>query len=237
MWVPGASNVQGGVTIDLRGLDSIDISGDKVSTGVGASWDAVYATLDPLGLSVAGGRVAGVATGGLTVGGGISHHGPRYGWTCDTVIAFEVVLADGSIVEASEEQNVDLFHGLRGGSNNFGIVTRIDLKAFSQGSIWASSIYSPVSAIDDAVATFTKLTAAETYDENASIILGFGYSQSRNLTVIDNELVYTKPQGEGDPPYFEDFLNLPSIFKSSSIVTMTARAQQAASSLPPGAAQ
>lgn len=237
MWVPGASNLQGGVTLDLRGLDSIDIIEYGVSSGVGASWDTLYAMLDPLGLSVAGGRVAGVGIGGLTVGGGISHLGPRYGWTCDTVIAFEVVLADGSIVEASEEQNVDLFHGLCGGSNNFGIVTRIDLKTFNQGPIWASSIYSPISAVDEVVATLTEVTAAENFDDNASIITGFGYSQPMSQSVIQNELVYTKPQEGEDPPYFEAFLNLPIIYKSSSIVNMTTCARQAATLLPPGAAQ
>lgn len=54
----------------MRGLDSVVVSGDKssVTVGAGATWDAVYETLDALGLSAAGGRVAGV---------GISYFGPR----------------------------------------------------------------------------------------------------------------------------------------------------------------
>lgn len=67
--------------------------------------DAVYAKLDLLGLSVAGGRVAGVGVGGLTLGGGISFEfGPCYGWTCDTASVFEAVLADVSVVEVNEKQ-------------------------------------------------------------------------------------------------------------------------------------
>lgn len=237
MWFPGASNSPGGVTIDLQGLDSIDLSADHstVSIGVGATWDSVYAKLDPFGLSVAGGRVAGVGVGGLTLGGGISFFGPRYGWTCDTVSAFEVVLADGSIVEANDEKNSDLFHGLRGGSSNFGIVTRIDLKAFDQGRLWSASIYNPISTIDDQIKIFAKLTAPENYDEYASFITGFGYSQSQGLTVIDNELVYTKPVES--PTYYEDFMSLPSIYNSSSITNMTTLAQQGAKFLPPGVAR
>lgn len=238
MWIPGASNAPGGVTIDLAGLDSIDVSvnaGEStVSVGVGTTWDAVYAKLDPLGLSVAGGRVAGVGVGGLTLGGGLSHFGPRYGWTCNTAIAFEVVLADGSIVEANEEQNVDLFRGLRGGSNNFGIVTRIDLKAFEQGPVWAATIYSPLSTIDDQAKIYANLSAADNYDENASFITGFGYTQSRNLTVITNDLVYTKPEGNENPPYYQGFLDQPSIYSSSSLINMTTLSQQQASYLPPG---
>lgn len=83
----GASNIAGGVTLDLRRLDSIDLSegGKTVRVGSGATWDAIYRKLDPLGRSVAGGRVAGVGVGGLTLGGGISHLSPQHGWTCDTV--------------------------------------------------------------------------------------------------------------------------------------------------------
>lgn len=58
----GAANIADGVVIDLRRLDAIELSADQstVSVGVGASWDMVYARLDPLGLSVNGGRAAGV---------------------------------------------------------------------------------------------------------------------------------------------------------------------------------
>lgn len=58
----GASNIADGVVIDLRGLNSIDIHRETstVSVGAGATWDDVYAKLDPLGLSVNGGRAAGV---------------------------------------------------------------------------------------------------------------------------------------------------------------------------------
>ncbi|RYP84556.1 hypothetical protein DL769_001144 [Monosporascus sp. CRB-8-3] len=237
LWVPGASNAPGGVTIDLRGLDSIELSADNstASVGVGATWDAVYAKLDPLGLSVAGGRIAGVGVGGLTLGGGISHFGPRHGWTCDTATAFEVVLADGSIVEADGQQNSDLFHGLRGGSNNFGIVTRIDLKTFEQGLVWNSTTYHPISTIDDHVKIFANISAAENYDENASFITGFGYSQSQGLTVINNVLVYTKPVE--NPPYYQEFLSLPTIYNSSAILNVTTLSQQGARLLPPGMAR
>lgn len=233
-WFPGASNIPGGVTVDLRGLNSITLSADKstVSTGPGATWDAVYAQLDPLQLTVAGGRVGGVGVGGLTLGGGISFLGPRFGWTCTTASAFEVVLADGSIVEANEAENADLFHGLRGGSNNFGVVTRVDLKTFDQGPVWAATLVNPLSVIDDQVRIFANLAAPENYDENASFITGFAYSAAQGLTVISNNLVYTKPIE--NPQYYKDFLSLPSLFNSSSIISMTALAQQQVALLPPG---
>lgn len=58
----GASNIDNGPTIDLRALDAIKLSPDKtvISAGVGATWDELYEALDPYGLSVNGGRAAGV---------------------------------------------------------------------------------------------------------------------------------------------------------------------------------
>ena len=237
MCATGASNAHGGVTVDLRALNSIQVHPDRstVSVGAGATWDAVYAKLDPLGISVAGGRIANVGVGGLTLGGGISFFGPRHGWTCDTVSSFEVVLANGSIVQANEQTNADLFHGLRGGSNNLGVVTRIDLKTFRQGDVWFANIVHPLSTIDDQARIVAKMVATDNYDRDASFIIGLGYTQAHGMQVINNQLAYAKP-GE-DPSYYRDLLQLPAIFKTVSTVSMTTLAQQGAAYLPPGKAR
>lgn len=90
----GWANIGGdGVTIDLSGLSSsVTLSADRAvaSVGAGLRWIDVYRYLDEEGLAVAGGRNGDVGVGGLTTGGGISYFGPRVGWTCDTVVNFEV---------------------------------------------------------------------------------------------------------------------------------------------------
>ena len=79
--VPGASNDNGGLTIDLSQLDDITINENQtiVSIGAGARWEDVYAVLDPLNLTVSGGRVAGIGLGGYFTGGTClsSHLGRR----------------------------------------------------------------------------------------------------------------------------------------------------------------
>lgn len=67
----GAANQAGGVTIDLAGLNIIDVSPDKTLTGIGPGnrWINVYSKLDLLGLAVPGGRVSSVGVGGLVTGG------------------------------------------------------------------------------------------------------------------------------------------------------------------------
>ena len=67
--------------------------------------------------------------------GGLSYLSTQYGWAMDNVVEFEVVLANASIVTASETQNVDLFNVLRGGGNNFGIVTTYTLKVHPMGPV------------------------------------------------------------------------------------------------------
>lgn len=90
----GASNIDEGVTIDLVNLKQITLSADKTqaSIGPGNRWLDVYSTLDPLGVSVAGGRVEDIGVGGLTLGGGISYFSGRFGFSCDNVNAYQVCL-------------------------------------------------------------------------------------------------------------------------------------------------
>ena len=88
----GFANVDGGVTIDMTGLNSTALNADRsiAQVGAGAAWLSVYEYLDQYNISVAGGRNGNVGVGGLLVGGGISHFSPRVGWACDNVVNFEV---------------------------------------------------------------------------------------------------------------------------------------------------
>jgi len=70
---------------------------------------------------------------GLTLGGGFGYLTRRWGWTSDNVLGMDVVTAEGELVRASEEENADLFWGLRGGGGNFGVVTGIDYRLFPVG--------------------------------------------------------------------------------------------------------
>jgi FAD/FMN-containing dehydrogenase len=88
----GASNINGGVAIDLRGLKTLTVSPDRtqVSVGAGLVWSEVYDRLDAVNLSVIGGRSGGIGVGGLTLGGGISYFSGRFGWACDNVNNYQV---------------------------------------------------------------------------------------------------------------------------------------------------
>ncbi|KAF9890062.1 hypothetical protein FE257_006742 [Aspergillus nanangensis] len=131
MSVPGSNNIDDGVTIDLGLLNSVTYSPQTkiASLGPGAKWGEVYSYLAKHGRLLAGGRDGGVSAGGVITGGGISYHTCRVGFRCDQVINFEVVLADSRILNANKDTNPTLFKALKGGGNNFGILTRFDVIA------------------------------------------------------------------------------------------------------------
>ena len=85
------------------------------------------------GLAAVLGFVSNTGCAGLTLGGGFGYLTRRFGWTTDNVASMDLVTADGTIVRASENENSDLFWGLRGGGGNFGVVTSFEYKLHQVG--------------------------------------------------------------------------------------------------------
>jgi len=117
-----------GMVMDVGPMDEV-VAGDGVVTvGAGARLGQIYDALEPLGRTIAGGCGPTVGIAGLTLGGGLGIFGRRHGLTCDQLVAAEVVLADGSVVECDAHREPDLFWALRGaGGGQFGVVTRLTL--------------------------------------------------------------------------------------------------------------
>jgi FAD/FMN-containing dehydrogenase len=108
-----------------------------LTLGPGYKWGVVYEYLSDYDLAVAGGRLSPVGVPGLLLAGGVNFYGNQHGWSADNVLSYEVVLANGTIVTASDSENTDLFWALKGGSSNFGIVASFTLRTFPSTQIWA----------------------------------------------------------------------------------------------------
>lgn len=213
----GAANIDSGVTVDLSRLNSVILDSDRnvARVGTGARWIQVYQKLDLLNLTVAGGRVASVGVGGFLTGGGLSYLGPRHGWGCDNVVGFEIVLASGTIVQVNSTS--DLFLPLKGGSNNFGVVTRLDLKVFSQGPLWGGFIAYPFTEVSRQLDAFSTFMTPKNFDPNADMIQAFGYSNPGGIRVISVGLQYLQPVE--NPLVFQPFVNPPAKLSSSMRIT------------------
>jgi FAD/FMN-containing dehydrogenase len=122
--------VPGGLVLDLRLLGGVRIDPERrVGTASAGTTAGDYtAAAAGHGLATGFGDTLSVGVPGLALGGGIGYLSRRDGLTLDNVLGAEVVLADGSVVRASDDENPDLFWALCGGGGNFGVVTRLDLR-------------------------------------------------------------------------------------------------------------
>ena len=120
-----------GLVIDLSGIKFIrvDTSSNTVRVGGGNLWGEVDHATHAFGLAVPAGIISTTGVGGLTLGGGVGHLSRKYGLTIDNLLEADMVLADGSFVTVSKDQNSDLFWAIRGGGGNFGIVTSFKFQA------------------------------------------------------------------------------------------------------------
>src|SRR5438477_3506877 len=135
--VSGHGTSDGGVVIDLSGLNSIEVDQDAktAKAGGGVTWGELDAATQEHGLAVTGGRVPSTGIAGLTLGSGSGWLERMYGLTCDSLMSARVVLANGEVIVASPFQNEDLFWGLRGGGGNFGVVTQFTYELHEVGPL------------------------------------------------------------------------------------------------------
>lgn len=152
--------------------------------------------------------------------GGISFLSPQRGFACDNVLNMQVVLSDGTSASANSQENTDLFEALKGGSNNFGIVTRFDLQTFPQSDSWGGFIsYSPAT-IPQQLSAFGEFMAAEVADPYADIVCSIGYVDAHQSMVVSNGILYSKP--EASPAIFQPFIGIqPQLSNTMRIANTT----------------
>ena len=140
-----------GLVIDLSGLKfvRVDTSNSTVRVGGGNIWGEVDHATHPFGLAVPAGIISTTGVGGLTLGGGVGHLSRKYGLTIDNLLEADMVLADGSFVTVSKDQNSDLFWAIRGGGGNFGIVTSFKFQAHPVKTVFGGPTLWPIEKTEE----------------------------------------------------------------------------------------
>ena len=164
----GHSTVEGGLVVDLRDLDSLDIDVDGRTAWAGAGLTAgAYTTATGAhGLATGFGDTGSVGLGGITLGGGVGYLGRKHGLTIDSLLAAEIVTADGAIRVVDAETEPDLFWAIRGGGGNVGIATRFRFRLHELPSIVGGILILP--ATPETVAGF--VAAADAAPDELSAI-------------------------------------------------------------------
>ncbi|KAI1370568.1 hypothetical protein F4677DRAFT_438049 [Hypoxylon crocopeplum] len=165
----------------------------------------VYETVSATGLGVLGNRHSSGGIGGDALQGGLSYFSYARGFVCDNVVNYEIVLASGDIVNANAETNSNLWMALKGGGNNFGIVTRFDLSVFEQGQLWGGKLFYFQPSFVGQTQSLVDYLHNPNADVGVHICVSLGYAAALGDIVCMNDVFYTRPS---QPKALEPFVDI-----------------------------
>ncbi|KAH7332620.1 hypothetical protein B0J17DRAFT_678315 [Rhizoctonia solani] len=219
---PGWAGTDSGVLISLSKLNTIEVSEDQetVIVGAGNRWGDVYAKTSEYGITVAGGRVSSVGVSGFLLGGGLSYLMHTEGFGANSVISYEIVLANGTVTTVATDSAGDLFKALKGGTGNFGIVTSFKLQTYPVNDVYAGSLHystAQYNSLFSIMQTYA-LQGIES-DPKTHVISSFIRSASQGIDLATNYLFYSEPV-TSPPPAIKPFFEVPSIHNTVKVKTV-----------------
>jgi FAD/FMN-containing dehydrogenase len=141
------------VTNQLRRL-RVDAQNQTAWIGAGLKWGMVLEKTQEFGLAPLLGSSPDVGVVGYTLGGGMGWLARKYGLSADSVIAIELVTAEGEIIQASQEHNRDLFWGLRGGGGSFGVVTGMEIRLYPVTTVYGGNLVYPAELAKEVITRY-----------------------------------------------------------------------------------
>jgi FAD/FMN-containing dehydrogenase len=164
----GHGTTDDGIVLDLSEMKAIelDLASRTVWAEAGLTAIELSTAVGEHGLAIGFGDTGSVGIGGITLGGGVGYFVRKYGLAIDSLLAAEVVTADGEIRQVDAQHDPDLFWAIRGGGGNFGVVTRFRYQLHPVGDIVGGMLILPATA--DTVAGF--IAAAEAAPDELSTI-------------------------------------------------------------------
>jgi hypothetical protein len=205
------ASIDGGPLISTQRLDHVllDPATGVIDVGPGNRLDEVAAKLQGTGWTFVGGRIGNTGVGGLMLGGGLSYMSAQYGWSASSAISYELVLANGTIVTASATSHPDLFVALKGGGNNFGVITNYKLQAHRQGQVYGGNlVFLRTPDLDAALLRAVRDFTEHNTDDKAAIIVT---AERTTVDLVDSWILflfYDGPESAVPPGTFTNFTSL-----------------------------
>ena len=149
----------------------VDAEARTAWVSAGAKWAKVLEAAQAVGLAPLLGSSPDVGAIGYTLGGGMGWLARKYGLSIDSVNCFEVVMANGNLVEASTQQNTDLFWGLRGGGGGLGVVTGMEIRLYPVSQFYGGNLYYPIDLAPALFARYRDWIASAPDELTSSIVI------------------------------------------------------------------
>lgn len=177
----------------------------------------MYTALGEYGLYCIGGRLKTIGVPGLELIGGFHYLINKYGMAMDNVLSYDVVLGNGTQVVANSTSNPDLFWALKGGANNFGIVTKFTIKALPIPQISTTIQQFNESAMPDFIAATVDMAENDPADIAAGSVISVTYNQTTKE--ISPSLLGVQEGTESPPSRFANFSAIPSVLTLNNVLT------------------
>jgi FAD binding domain len=152
----------------LRGVE-VDVDRSVARVQAGTHWAEVIEAATPHGLAPLSGSSADVGAVGYTLGGGLSFLGRKFGLAAHSIVAADVVTADGELLHTDEGANPELLWGLRGGGGNLGAVTALEVRLFPLSEVYAGVLWFPFDRASEVLHAWAELCRNELPEELTTV--------------------------------------------------------------------
>ncbi|KAF4461796.1 fad binding domain-containing [Fusarium albosuccineum] len=207
---PGSNSIDDGILVVLGSLNKAKVNVKKgtVEVGGGAKWADVYAALAPYGLYIVGGRLKTIGVPGLTLLGGVHYFLNKYGFTMDNVVRYDVVLGNGTQVQATKDEHPDLFWALKGGVLNYGIVTKFEFKTFKAPKVTSTFQVFQESSAPEYIKAACNMVLSDDGSVGAGAVININYNVTTKKATPQ---VFGLQEGTKSPPSrFANFTAIPN---------------------------
>ncbi|KAI1416403.1 FAD binding domain-containing protein [Hypoxylon sp. FL1857] len=213
--------VKGAIGVDLgffRDI-SIDAANNRMTIGGGVNFSDIFDPLHSVGKEMQTGSCSCVGVVGATLGGGVGPYQGLHGLILDALESATIITGSGEIVNASESENSDLFWGLRGAGQNFGIVTSATYQIHDQtnGGVALNGDFIFAKSDGETIFNLIKTIQNNGQPNELSMFPSIMYDMQTNATVVMMSLIYVGPEEEG-MQYLQPFIDNNPIRKSVGLL-------------------